>query len=189
MEGVLRAWLISTGQSPLSQAIMIVCGTFVLEDATTVLTAMSVQTGTVNPVLAMGALYAGVVLGDLGLYGLGQGAARLRLARHWAPSMEIGREWLRANLARAVFVSRFLPGARLPTYTACGFFGAGFLRFALVAILATLIWTSLLFLVSLRVGQVLIDHLGEWRWVGMAGFALTLVLIGRIVSRLRSGLS
>ena len=95
--------------------------------------------------------------------------------------MQIGREWLRTNLGKAVFVSRFLPGARLPTYTACGFFGAGFRHFALVAILATLIWTSLLFMVSLRVGQALIDHLGQWRWVGMAGFALTLVLIGRIL--------
>ena len=187
MEGVLRAWLISAGHDPLAQAVLIVCGTFVLEDATTVLTAMSVQTGAVDPVLALGALYAGVVLGDLGLYGLGQAAARLKLARRWTPSVQIGREWLRTNLGKAVFVSRFLPGARLPTYTACGFFGAGFRHFALVAILATLIWTSLLFMVSLRVGQALIDHLGQWRWVGMAGFALTLVLIGRIVSRLKSG--
>jgi membrane protein DedA with SNARE-associated domain len=189
VEDVLRAWLISAGHDPLAQAVLIVSGTFVLEDVTTVLTAMGVQTGAVDPVLALCALYVGVVLGDLGLYGLGRAAARLRLARRWAPSVYLGREWLRTNLAKAVFVSRFLPGARLPTFTACGFFGAGFARFALVAILATVIWTSLLFVASLRVGQALIDHLGQWRWIGMAGFALTLVLIGRIVSRLRTGTS
>ena len=42
--------------------------------------------------------------------------------------------------------------------------------FALAAIGATLIWTSLLFGVSLHVGRLIMDHLGTWRWVGMAGF-------------------
>ena len=188
MEDVLRAWLISAGHDPLSQAVLIVFGTFVLEDVTTVLTAMSVQTGAVNPVLALSPSMRAWCWAISGLYGWA-GGGPVAAGPALGAIRPIGREWLRINLAKAVFVSRFLPGARLPTFTACGFFGAGFARFALVAILATVIWTSLLFGASLRVGQALIDHLGQWRWVGMAGFALTLVLIGRIVSRLRTGTS
>ncbi len=84
-----------------------------------------------------------------------------------------------------MFVSRFLPGARLPTYTACGYFRADFRRFALAAIGATLIWTTMLFGVSLHLGHYMVEHLGAWRWVGMAGFALTVVLAGRIAARLQ----
>jgi membrane protein DedA with SNARE-associated domain len=84
-----------------------------------------------------------------------------------------------------VFVSRFLPGMRLPTYTACGFLGADFRRFALAAIVATLAWTTLLFSVSLRIGQVLVDHFGVWRWAGAIGCAVAVVLIGRAAASLQ----
>jgi membrane protein DedA with SNARE-associated domain len=186
LENILPGWLRIAGHDAVPQALLIIGGTFILEDATTVVTAMTVQTGAVGMVLALVSLYAGVALGDLGLYGLGYAAARSGLFRRWVPSVRVGRDWLQANLLKTVFVSRFLPGARLPTYTACGFLGANFTRFACVAVVATLVWTSLLFAVSLRIGQVLIDHLGPWRWVGMAGFALTMVFVGRFISRLRS---
>lgn len=162
-------------------------GTFVLEDAATVLAALDVQVGQVELAVGLGALYVGIVLGDIGLYGLGYLAARVPWARRFVPPerYRAGREWLDAHLVRTVFVSRFLPGARLPTYTACGFLGADLRRFILTAIGATLIWTSLLFGLSLEVGHVLIEHFGAWRWVGMAGFALTIVLLTRLVARLR----
>ncbi len=187
MEHLLPAWLALPGHGPILQALLIVLGTFVLEDAATVLTAMDVQVGSLPLGVGLGALYVGIVLGDIGLYGLGYLAARVPWARRWVPPerMGIGRDWLHANLVRTVFISRFLPGARLPTYLACGFLGASLGRFTMTAILATLIWTSLLFGVSLHVGKLLVEYLGVWRWVGMAGFALTIVLIGRVASRLR----
>ena len=188
MDQVFPAWLTVHGHGPLLQAILIVLGTFVLEDAATVLAAMDVQVGQVELAVGLAALYVGIVLGDVGLYGLGALGARVPWARRWVPQakFEAGQDWLRANLVRTVFISRFVPGARLPTYTACGFLSAGLLRFTLTAVVATLIWTSLLFGVSLRVGHLLIEYLGAWRWVGMAGFALTIVLITRVIARLRS---
>ena len=187
MDQMLSSWLALAGHGPFLQAVLIVLGTFVLEDAATVLAAMDVQVGSVDLGLGLAALYVGIVLGDVGLYGLGWLAARAPWARRWAPPerMRVGRDWLHTNLIRTVFISRFLPGARLPTYTACGFLGASLGRFTLTAILATLIWTSLLFGVSLHVGRLLVDYLGAWRWVGMGGFALTIVLIGRLATRLR----
>ena len=83
---------------------------------------------------------------------------------------------------KAVLISRFLPGLRLPTYTTCGFVGANLRQFALAVVIATFCWTSLLFGVSLRIGQVLIDHFGVWRWAGAAGFAIFVIIAGRLAA-------
>lgn len=171
----------------LVQCVGILLGTFVLEDAATVLGAMDVQVGRVPLAMALAALYLGIVLGDLGLYGLGALATRVPWARRWVGQnrMWTGHEWLEQRVFKVVFISRFLPGARLPTYTACGFLGADLRQFLLAAVVATLIWTSMLFGVSLHVGRYLVDHLGAWRWAGMIGFALTIILVGRMAARLQ----
>ncbi|MBB2159044.1 DedA family protein [Gluconacetobacter sacchari] len=176
------------GAVPAVQALVIILGTFILEDAATILTAMEVQTGQVALLVALLALYVGIVAGDLGLYGLGRLAALWPAARRWVkvPGNDDGQNWFGRNVFRIVFISRFIPGARLPLYTACGFFAAPVRRFALAAVAATLIWTTLLFTVSLQVGHFLITHLGAWKWAGMGGFALTIILVGRIVANLRS---
>ncbi len=172
---------------PVAQAGAIILGTFILEDAATVLAGMQVQDGRLIWPLALAALYTGVILGDMGLYGLG------KLAALWPLLMRIirpdrrakGREWLKGRVFRVVFVSRFLPGARLPTYTTCGFFSAGFLRFSAAAALATLIWTTALFGISLRVGEWLINHLGAWRWFGAFVFIGLIVIAGRLIAGLQ----
>ena len=171
------------------QGLLILLGTFVLEDAATVLAAMDVQVGRVATGVALGALYAGIVLGDLGLYGLGRLAAMAPWARRLFPPerMRAGADLLDSHVTKVVFISRFLPGARLPTYTASGYFGVNFRAFALAAIGATLMWTSLLFGISLHVGRLIMDHLGTWRWIGVGGFVLTLLLVGRVAARLQSG--
>jgi membrane protein DedA with SNARE-associated domain len=177
------------GRSPLLQGLAIIAGTFVLEDAATVATAMAVQDHHVAMPTGLLALYCGIVLGDLGLYGLGMLAAGVHASSAWArrllpPQRRFqGREWLERHVFKVVFFARFLPGVRLPTYTTCGFLGASFTRFALAAIGATLIWTSILFSVSLRVGQLLIEHLGAWRWVGTGAFIVAIMLAGRFAAK------
>ncbi len=183
----LPALLDLAGRSNVLQALAIVFGTFILEDAATVLAALRSAAGGVSMPLALVSLYVGIVLGDLGLYGAGRLARRMRWLREW-----FGEERLReagagvdAQLFKVVLASRFLPGARLPTYTACGFLGCNLRRFVFAAIVATLAWTSLLFAVSIRIGAVILDHLGAWRWVGAVGLAATVVLLGRVAARMR----
>lgn len=167
------------------QAVLIVLGTFVLEDAATVVAAMQAASGAIPVPVAVLSLYAGIILGDLGLYGIGALSARSPwIARLVPPSRRRqGRDWLDGRVFRVVFVSRFIPGMRLPTYTACGFLHAGLGRFALAAIVATVIWTSLLFGISLKIGAVLMNYLGVWRWAGAAGLAVVIFLAGRTAVR------
>jgi len=169
------------GHSVLFQAGAIILGTFILEDAATVVAAMQVQDGELSTQVALAALYAGIVLGDLGLYGLGRMSAHIAwIARQLPPHRhEAIKAWITGRVFRVVLVSRFLPGLRLPTYTTCGFVGADIRRFTLVAVVATSLWTSLLFAVSLRLGGFLMEHLGVWRWAGAAGFVVFILLAGR----------
>ena len=177
----ITSLLALAGCSLWFQAGSIIVGTFILEDAATVIAAMQVEDGSLSKWLALMSLYAGIVLGDLGLYGLGRLSARIPWVRRHLPPQrqETVRAWISGRIFRGVLVSRFLPGLRLPTYTTCGFVGADLRQFAVAAIAATACWTSLLFAISLKLGQFLMDHLGAWRWAGAAGFVAFIIVAGR----------
>jgi membrane protein DedA with SNARE-associated domain len=179
--------LAAAGRNQLIQGLAIIGGTFVLEDAATVMAGMQAQEGGISVAVALVSLYIGIVLGDIGLYGLGRLAASFAWARRLVPpqTTRASRDWLAGRVFQVVFVSRFLPGARLPTYTACGFLSADFGRFVLATSSATLIWTTALFALAMRVGQFLMQHLGAWRWGGAIGFVIIIVLIGHLAARLQ----
>ncbi len=189
----IASMLEAAAHHPLLQGGVVIVGTFILEDAATVLAGMQVQTGGLAWYVAIVSLYLGIVLGDMGLYGLGAlagGASGVqRLARRLVPEARQahGKRWLSSRVFRVVFISRFVPGARLPTYTTCGFLRVDFRRFVLAAVVATSIWTTLLFVVSLKVGKLLTDHLGAWRWAGAIGFAVVVVFAGRMLAKIGEG--
>lgn len=174
------------GQNPWLQALAIVGGTFILEDAATILAAIDAASGGIGVWLALGSLYVGVVTGDLGLYGLGMLAVAVPRLQRWVGQKRIrrGRAWLRrrpGRLIRVVFISRFVPGMRLPTYTACGFVRAGFGRFALGAVLAVLVWTSILFGVSMKLGPLVLRLMGAWGWAALGGLVIAVLFSGRML--------
>jgi membrane protein DedA with SNARE-associated domain len=170
----------------LLQASAIIAGTFILEDAATLLAAMQVASGAVLLPVALGALYAGIILGDLALYGLGRASTRNRWARRLVPRKRrnLGRQWATNRMIPIVLVSRFVPGLRLPTYTTLGFLKAPFSKFAAAAILATMLWTTGLFFVSLKIGVLLMRYLGVWRWAGLMVFGAILLGVGRFATSL-----
>lgn len=180
----IASLLLLAGQRPLLQAGAIVFGTFVLEDAATVIAAMQAGDHKLSIALALASLFVGIVLGDVGLYAAGRLSARLRwLARLLPPRrQEAMRSWLGGHIFKVVFASRFLPGLRLPTYTTCGFVGADLKRFTLAAVMATTCWTSLLFGISLVMGHFLLAHFGAWRWAGAAGFVIFVIVVGRMAA-------
>lgn len=159
--------------------------TFVLEDVATVSAALLSSYGHVMPEMAYLSLLAGIVLGDLGLYGLGYGASRFQ----WAQKILVRKrvvmvhDWLDQREVLAVLAARFVPGARLPTYTAMGFFKLSFTKFVATVFVASVLWTSLLFAAIYTVGEVFVDQLEAWRWP-MAGLMVMLVVITpRLVRR------
>ena len=163
----------------LSLAIML--GTFFLEDTTTVIVGLLAADHIIGIPVALASLYAGIVVGDIGLYTLGYLAStNARLARYVdhdfiAPF----RAWLETRFVLTVFSARFIPGSRLPTYTASGFFRSPLSTFIMTAIVATSVWTTVLFTVSYWFGNVTSEWMGPVRWGIALAFLLVLFFIAR----------
>ena len=184
MESLVQ-FLTSAVAHPVQQGLAIVLGTFILEDATTAITALVAQEGLVPAQLGLASLYFGIIAGDLGLYGVGRLARRFQWIRGRLdiPQLTQMASWLDRRLGAAVLASRFMPGLRLPTYTACGLFALPFGRFALSVVVATLLWTTLLFWACWGFGAYVLSRLGTMRWVASAILVLTLVAVLRQLSR------
>jgi membrane protein DedA with SNARE-associated domain len=181
MSNDLLAFLNDATVNPLVHSAAIVVGTFILEDATTVIASLQVADGLLPAWLALVSLYVGIGLGDLGLFGMGRLAGTHRWARRYVAMHHVSRirDHLDDRLIMAVISTRFLPGARLPTYTACGFLGVSFARFALAVVIGTILWTTALFFVLLWFGVAVLERLGPWRWVAALGLIAMMLVVGR----------
>ncbi|MGF1607483.1 MAG: VTT domain-containing protein [Rhodothalassiaceae bacterium] len=128
---------------------------------------------------------AGIILGDGVLYGVGAFAARYRRARALVASRRVYRlkRFIRGRLAVILLSTRFVPGSRVPTYTACGFFGFSFSYFFAVLASASLIWTGIVFTVVVTTGAMILETLGPWKWVGALMFILLAIFLPRLTGK------
>jgi membrane protein DedA with SNARE-associated domain len=112
--------------------LTIAAATLVSEDATCIAAGALIQHGALTSWVAVGACGVGIYIGDLLLYGAGRWLgdrlpAWARAQRDFAPPI--------------LLASRFVPGARLPLYLACGALKSSPAQFALWTLLAVLLWT------------------------------------------------
>jgi membrane protein DedA with SNARE-associated domain len=171
--------LLALGSNPWAIALAILIGTFVLEDVTTIAAALLAATGQVAPLIALGALFVGIFAGDLGLYGLGAAARTRKWLRELIGERRMvkGRAWLKRRYVTALIGARFMPGFRMPTYTASGFLNLPFWPFAGVAFGAGMVWTTLIFSLVFFFGVMTVESLGVWRWA-LAAALVALILAG-----------
>ena len=151
---------------PWLLALTIIVATFIHEDIATVATGMLVADGVTSVLVALPALYIGIVAGDLGLYGMGRLVALNRISKRLAGGRRFSalKIWLDERLVAGVFLVRFLPGLRMPAYTTYGFFAMPFRRFVVSVVVASSIWTTGLFYLSYEFGTLTADWLGVLRW-------------------------
>lgn len=177
----LSQFIIGSITSGALPSLAIILGVIFLEDTTTVVVGVLAADGLITIQHGLLSLYTGIVLGDIGLYCLGYLAStHPRLARYVdhdfiAPF----RAWLETRFVLTVFTARFIPGARMPTYTASGFFRSPLSVFMITAIGATSIWTTFLFFASYWFGNVTTGWMGPARWGIALVFLLALFLVGR----------
>ena len=173
--------------NPWAAFFAIVLVSFILEDAAAIIAALAAADGRISVPLAFASLFTGIAVGDVLLFALGRYAATHPWARRWIDRDRVRavRTWIDDRLIATVISTRFLPGARLPTYSACGFLGLSFRRFALAVVLGTLVWTALLFAISLTAGSLIMNYLGPWRWPVGVGLILLIVWGGNWIARKR----
>lgn len=176
------------GMALLVVLALIVLATFVSEDLTCIATGLLVADGRLGFVPGTLACLTGLVLGDLGLFAAGRCFGRAAAARaplKWFVSdarIERASAWFRERGLRVIFLSRFTPGLRLPTYFAAGVLRTGFVRFALYFLLACALWTPLLVGFSAWAGTLALDPAEIFErhgvWILLA-LAATLLVVER----------
>ncbi|MDT8389941.1 MAG: VTT domain-containing protein [Lentisphaeria bacterium] len=165
---------------------------FVSEDLTCIVCGLLVARATIPLLPTLTACLVGIWLGDLLLYAVGTLGKRVfarRPLRWWIRpgAIEAGEQWFARRGSLAVFLGRFVPGARLPTYVAAGVLRMAPGRFATYTALACLVWVPLLFMTSILVGsEALALAQGYGR---LARFALIPAVIAAwLVARIVPGL-
>ncbi|MBX7165902.1 MAG: VTT domain-containing protein [Pirellulales bacterium] len=149
----------------LGQFVSIVGATFVSEDLTCIGTGLLIHEGRVGLALGLLACFLGIVLGDLGLWLVGRVVGVPVLAwpsvkrRLPAEQIEHLTAWFDRQGWQAVLAARFLPGARLPIYLAAGALGQRAHRFTYGALLAAALWTPLVVLAVVLLGNVVVPAL------------------------------
>jgi membrane protein DedA with SNARE-associated domain len=124
--------------------------TLVSEDLACIAAGLLVTRGALTFAPATAACAAGIFGGDLLLVLLGRTVGRRSLAaaplRWWVSAEAVRRAegWFARRGPSLILASRFMPGARLPTYVAAGMLGGSLLAFAGWFALACALWTPLL---------------------------------------------
>lgn len=167
--------------------VLVAAATLVSEDLTCVAVGALVAQGRVGFWPGAAACFAGIYVGDLLLFLAGRWLGRRALRRRplsWLLDEErVARSsaWFEAKGPAVILTSRFLPGARLPTYFAAGLLHTRVLRFALWFALAAGLWTPLLVWLSSLVGGELAQRVGLFRRNLLFGLLATLALVLLIV--------
>lgn len=180
----------ASGPTLLILLLLFMVGTLVSEDLTCIAAGLMVAQGRITFGPAVLGCMAGIFVGDIGLFLAGRWFGR-PLVRHapvrWflsSDALERASDWFRRKGPRAIFLSRFMPGLRLPTYFAAGVLRTSFPRFVSYFLLAVLAWTPLLVGFAVVFGAEAMDLLEEWGILALLVTIFLMLFIERIVVRL-----
>ncbi len=110
---------------------LLVVATFISEDLTCLAAGLLVAAGRLDVVPAVAACFVGIALGDTGIWLIGRAAGGRAWVKRRLPDPRRAElsDWLARHGGKAAFVSRFLPGTRVPMLLAAGVAARGGNRF------------------------------------------------------------
>jgi len=169
--------------------LLLAAGTLASEDLTCIGAGLLVRRGQLHWSAAVAGCFLGIYVGDLGLWLMGRLLGRHILRIDWlarrvpAQRLQVLGAWFDRHSAASVFAARFLPGTRLPIYVAAGAMGRKGAQFALWSLLAAMLWTPILVLLTASLGDTFAGPFR--RFVGAGWLSLLLAaLISIILLRL-----
>ena len=179
LAGVLSSLSSSLPDPVWLKVLVIAVLTWGWEEPVTVGAALMVASGDLGFWPAFAALSLGLPTGDCLLYSLGRFGKRFVEGSRWyrgsAAVRNAGR-WFDRNVIGAVFLARFTPGLRFPTFVAAGMLHVRFARFLPGAVLAGLAEATVLLLLATLFGEAVLDQFQEHkRLIGGVLFAAMLV--------------
>lgn len=177
-----------SGLSLVVVMALLAAATLVSEDLTCVVAGLLVAQGRLPFAAAAAACAFGIWTGDMLLYlagrAFGPGVLRRRPLSWWIDRDAVDRAaaWFGRRGVAVIFASRFLPGARLPTYVAAGVLRTGLWRFSLYFALAVAVWTPALVGLAALAGDATLALVDRSR-LGLAAL-LALAVLLTVVLRL-----
>ena len=169
--------------------LVIILATFISEDLTCIAAGLMVAEGRIEFLPALLACGAGIFIGDVGIFLGGRILGRPVVRRaplRWIlspASLTRASDWFRRKGVKAVFLSRFMPGIRLPTYFAAGVLKTSLLSFSFYFGIAIIIWTPFLLGFAAWAGSEALEIFERWGALALIGVLLALLMIERVLLR------
>ncbi|NWG70687.1 MAG: VTT domain-containing protein [Parvularculaceae bacterium] len=148
---------------------------FVQEDVAVVAAATASLSGAAPTAALFLVILAGLTCSDVWKYWLGYFARKHRWAHKFAErkGVSVAGDLVRSELLKTLFAARYIPGTRIPTYVACGFFKVPYGRFVMWVIFTAFTYVTVMFTLFHTVGEI---------WGEQAKFILPAIAVCLLVS-------
>jgi len=165
-----------------ARALLLAPAAFLSEDITCIGAGLLVANGDVLYAAAVASCFIGILTANLALYGLGRvlGLAVFeRAPLKWIchrRDIERYARWFNRNGARVIYITRCIPGTRLPTCVAAGMLKFPFAQFTFYQAVALLLWVPALVGGASLAGDAILPLLAGFRRYALP-IALLLALL------------
>jgi membrane protein DedA with SNARE-associated domain len=137
---------------------------FVQEDAAVIGAATASIMGLAPTTFLVAAILSGLVASDAWKYWIGRLARRYEWAHRFAekPGVSVAGDLVRKEFLQTMLTARFVPGTRIPTYVACGFFKANYAKYVIVLVMTAAMYVAIMFTLFHVGGEVAGERAKIW---------------------------
>jgi membrane protein DedA with SNARE-associated domain len=168
----------------------LVLSTYVSEDLTCATAGLMIARGHFDYIPAAAACLTGIFTGDLLLVLLGRFLNRKMIRRFpmnriiRMQRIQAAEAWFEKRGPIAVFISRFIPGTRFPTYLTAGLLRMPLRQFTLYFLSASIIWPPFLVGISYKLGEQVLPLMETYAHIAPMILLATLLTIFFIIKLL-----
>ena len=137
---------------------------FLQEDFGVILAAAASLAGAAPTAFLGAAILTGLIASDAWKYWMGRLARRYQWAHKFAekPGVSIAGDLIRKEFLQTMLTARFVPGTRIPTYIAAGFFKAHYPKYVLTLAFTASLYIVIVFSLFHTVGAVAGEEAVVW---------------------------
>ena len=137
---------------------------FIQEDAAVIGAATASIMGLAPTSFLVAAIISGLIASDAWKYWIGRLARRYSWAHKFAekPGVSVAGDLVRKEFVQTMLTARFVPGTRIPTYVACGFFKANYAKYLVVLMMTAALYVAIMFTLFHVGGEVAGEQAKIW---------------------------
>jgi membrane protein DedA with SNARE-associated domain len=137
---------------------------FIQEDAAVIGAATASIMGLAPTSFLVAAIISGLIASDAWKYWIGRLARRYNWAHKFAekPGVSVAGDLVRKEFVQTMLTARFVPGTRIPTYVACGFFKANYAKYLVVLMMTAALYVGIMFTLFHVGGRVAGEQAKIW---------------------------